>query len=95
MVSQVLMASGFRLEVIDLSGAKVQPDDGLTATVQDLRDAGGRHFPAHLDARSLTYPPSYWFVRNGGWLTSAPFPLWTYERRFVSRRISPGRGTGS
>jgi transcriptional regulator with XRE-family HTH domain len=89
-VSQVLMASGFRLEVIELSGAKVQADDALAATLPELCDAGGRHFPAHLDAYPMPYPPMYWFVRNGGWNTATAFPQWTYVRRF-----SPGRGTGS
>ena len=82
MISEVLMASGFRLEVIDLSGV-VRSGDALPATLLELRDASGRRFPAHLEAFPLSYPPLYWFVRNGGWLTSAAFPQWTYERRFV------------
>jgi transcriptional regulator with XRE-family HTH domain len=90
MVSQVLMASGFRLEVIDMSGAKLKADDAIAATLLELCDASGRHFPAHLDACPLPYPPTYWFVRNGGWNTAMAFPQWTYVRRF-----SPGRGTGS
>ena len=93
--SQVLIASGFRLEVVDMSGAQTQSSDVLPATLVELRDAGGRHFPAHLDACPLEYPPLYWFVRNGGWLTRAPFPQWTYQRRFVPPGISPGRANGS
>jgi transcriptional regulator with XRE-family HTH domain len=84
MISEVLMASGFRLEVIDMCGV-VRSDDPLPTTLLELRDASGRRFPAHLDASPLSYPPLYWFVRNGGWLTSTAFPQWTYERRFVPR----------
>jgi transcriptional regulator with XRE-family HTH domain len=90
MVCQVLMASGFRLEVIDLSGEKQQADDALAAALLELCDARGRHFPAHLDAYPMGYPPVYWFIRNGGWNTAKAFPQWTYVRRF-----SPRRGTGS
>ena len=95
MVSKVLTVSGFRLQIVDLAGAQAPPDDALTTQTLELCDAGGRRFPAHLDAYPQSYPPLYWFVRNGGWLTAKPFPQWTYERRFVPRRISPGRGTGS
>jgi transcriptional regulator with XRE-family HTH domain len=91
MVSQVLMASGFRLEVVAASGALLQEDDGLAATLLALCDATGRRFPAHLEARAVSYPPTYWFVRNGGWLTSKAFPKWTYERRFTPR-AAPRRG---
>ena len=114
MVCQVLMASGFRLKVIDPeaietevidpevieteviagSGAEAEEAGALAATVVELFDAGGRHFPAHLDAYPLAYPPLYWFVRNGGWITSTPYPQWTYERRFVPRVASPGRRSG-
>ena len=85
MVSQVLMASGFRLEVIDTSGAKPQKGDPSAAALLELCDVSGRRYPAHLDVRSLAYPPTYWFVRNGGWLTARDFPRWTYERRYVPR----------
>lgn len=30
-----------------------------------------------------TYPPTYWFVRNGPRSTSKTFPQWTYERRLL------------
>ena len=111
MVSQVLMASGFQLQVVDTSGVEVSSDDALSATHLELCDASGRRFPAHLDAYPQPYPPAYWFVRNGGWDTSRAFPQWTYGRRFAPRvaprreawgvgrtdesGISPGRGTGS
>jgi len=49
-------------------------------------DAG----PQSLEMVAQAYPPTYWFVRNGGWTTSKAFPQWTFERRF-----SPGRETGS
>ena len=91
MVSQVLMASGFRLEVIDGSGAQCPEHDKFAATPLELCDVSGRRFPAHLDARPLSFPPMYWFVRNGGWMTSRAFPQWTYERRYVS----PDQGTRS
>lgn len=111
MVLQVLMASGFRLEVVDASGAPLQEHDVPEASPPELYDESGRRFPAHLDAYRLSYPPLYWFLRNGGWTTSKAFPQWTYERRFVPRVprqratqdderqgqciVSPGRGTGS
>jgi transcriptional regulator with XRE-family HTH domain len=85
MVSQVLLASGFRLEVIDALGTGRQEVDALSVNLPELYDASGRHFPAHLEAHPLPYPPMYWFVRNGGWNTSKAFPQWTYERRFVPR----------
>ncbi len=44
MVSQVLMASGFRLEVIDTSGAKAQQGDASAAALLDLCDVSGRRF---------------------------------------------------
>lgn len=86
MVSQVLMASGFRLEVIDTSGTPPQESDAAAAALLELCDASGRRFPAHLNAYRLAYPPTYWFVRNGGWTTSEAFPQWTFERRFSPRR---------
>jgi transcriptional regulator with XRE-family HTH domain len=107
LVCQVLAASDFRLEVIsiDIEGPL---DDTSAATSLGLRDASGRRFPAHLNAYRVLYPPLYWFVRNGGWLTSTTFPKWTYERRPVPRaqsthspagvrapEISPGRTTPS
>jgi len=85
MVSQVLMATGFRLEVVDASGFEPQHGDASRAALLDLCDVSGRRFPAHLDARKMGYPPTYWFVRNGGWTTKKPFPEWTFERRFVPR----------
>jgi transcriptional regulator with XRE-family HTH domain len=96
MVSQVLMASGFRLQVVDVSDGKdgkdgdkprseSPEDDGRAEALLELCDAAGRRFPAHLDAHPLSFPPLYWFVRNGGWLTAKPFPQWTYQRRFVPR----------
>lgn len=83
MVSQVLTAAGFRLVVVDISHAEWPEDEVRAAARLELCDASGRRFPAHLDARELSYPPLYWFLRNGGWNTSKPFPQWTFERRFV------------
>jgi transcriptional regulator with XRE-family HTH domain len=68
--------------------ARLESDAGPQSL--ELCDASGRRFPAHLDAYRLAYPPTYWFVRNGGWTTSRAFPQWTFERRF-----SPGRETWS
>ena len=90
MVSQVLMATGFRLEVIDTTRTAPQEGDAAAAARLELCDASGRRFPAHLEAYRVEYPPTYWFVRNGGWTTSKAFPQWTFERRF-----SPRRGTWS
>jgi len=69
MVAQVLMASGFRLEVIDTSRTAPQEGDAAAAAQLELCDASGRRFPAHLDAYRVEYPATYWFVRNGGWTT--------------------------
>jgi len=85
MVSQVLMATGFRLEVVDTSGTEPQAGDASSAALLELCDVSGRRFPAHLDAYRMGYPPTYWFVRNGGWTTKKAFPEWTFERRFVPR----------
>lgn len=79
MVCQVLMATGFRLEVVEASGT--ESGQGDTKSLPELSDASGRHFPAHLVAYPMAYPPLYWFVRNGGWNTTKAFPEWTYERR--------------
>jgi len=97
MVSQVLTASGFQLEVVDVevvdvevveveaSRAESPEHEALAKAGMELCDAAGRRFPAHLDAHPLSFPPLYWFFRNGGWLTAKPFPQWTFERRFVPR----------
>jgi transcriptional regulator with XRE-family HTH domain len=95
MVCQVLMASDFRLEVIDVSGTESPSGDMSTATLLELCDAGGRHFPAHLDAYRLAYPPLYWFFRHGGWNTSEAFPRWTYERRPTRRFTAASQPTGA
>ena len=91
MVAQVLMAAGYRLEVVDTSaaardaGAERPKDVEMAAALLELCDVSGRRFPAHLEAHRLAYPPTYWFVRNGGWTTTKAFPEWTFERRFVPR----------
>ena len=87
MVCQVLMASGFRLEVTDASGS--ESSAGSPRSLLELTDAGGRRFPAHLAAHRSGYPPPYWFVRNGGWNTSKAFPEWTYERRPPAQTSAP------
>jgi transcriptional regulator with XRE-family HTH domain len=89
MVCQVLMASDFRLEVIDPSRTESPEGDRSATTLLELCDAGGRRFPAHLSAYRLAYPPLYWFVRNGGWNTTKAFPEWTYERRPTPRASPP------
>jgi transcriptional regulator with XRE-family HTH domain len=88
-VSSVLKRSGFRFAVVDTVGAELDGPDAFAATALDLSDASGRRFPAHLAVYPLAYPPLYWFVRNGGWLTKKAFPQWTFERRYVPR--TPGR----
>jgi ribosome-binding protein aMBF1 (putative translation factor) len=45
----------------------------------DLFDAAGRHFPAHCDPYRLSSPHPWWYVRNGGWVTRAVPPTWSYE----------------
>ena len=45
------------------------------------RDAAGRHFPAHVVARWQSMPPTWWFVRNGGWGTKVAEPEWFWHRR--------------
>jgi transcriptional regulator with XRE-family HTH domain len=45
----------------------------------DLFDAAGRRFPAHCDPYRLSSPHLWWYVRNGGWLTRAAPPTWSYE----------------
>jgi transcriptional regulator with XRE-family HTH domain len=45
------------------------------------RDAAGRQFPAHVLAHRLSMPPTWWFVRNGGWGTRTPEPDWFWRRR--------------
>ena len=45
------------------------------------RDAAGRRFPAHVVARQRSMPPTWWFVRNGGWGTRTPEPEWFWRRR--------------
>jgi transcriptional regulator with XRE-family HTH domain len=42
-------------------------------------DAAGRHLPAHCEPYRLSTPHSWWFVRNGGWVTRAAQPTWSYE----------------
>lgn len=64
MVSQVLMASGFRLEVIGASGAQLQEEDALAATLLELCDVSGRHFPAHLDASTSRAFPQWTYERR-------------------------------
>ena len=93
MVCQVLMASGFPARGHRSVRAPLQPGGASAAAQLRLCDASGRRFPAHLEAYRMPYPPLYWFVRNGGWSTSAPFPEWTYVRRFVPRR-APSRRAG-
>jgi len=45
------------------------------------RDAAGRQFPAHALAELRSMPPTWWFVRNGGWGTKTPEPDWFWHRR--------------
>jgi transcriptional regulator with XRE-family HTH domain len=45
------------------------------------RDAAGRQFPAHAVARWQSMPPTWWFVRNGGWGTKVAEPEWFWHRR--------------
>jgi transcriptional regulator with XRE-family HTH domain len=66
---------------------------GLRVTVQPLEkedawvvppphlDAAGRRFPAHGFAERRATPPTWWFVRNGGWGTKTPEPDWFWHRR--------------
>ena len=81
------------------------PDAGLPAHPhEDLRDRGGRHYPAHLDPRKVTSPEQWW----GAWwaltMVRSHWPLeevppYTYDlsrsRRDEHRSHSPPRSSAS
>jgi HTH-type transcriptional regulator/antitoxin HipB len=71
----LLHGLGFTLEV-------VAPDsvDDRDLWRSELRDDGGRRFPAHVEALKRRHPPSYWYPRNGGWLTTVEPPVWFWRR---------------
>jgi transcriptional regulator with XRE-family HTH domain len=56
-----------------------QYEDDLVAPPPHC-DAAGRQFPAHVLARRQSMPPTWWFVRNGGWGTKEPEPEWFWHR---------------
>jgi transcriptional regulator with XRE-family HTH domain len=45
------------------------------------RDGAGRQLPAHVLARRQSMPPTWWFVRHGGWGTREAEPEWFWRRR--------------
>ena len=86
-VAWVLAHSGFELTVRpiadgwdsdDATGSTQDPRSGKSSLL-DLFDAAGRRLPAHCDPYRLPTPHLWWYVRNGGWLTRAIQPIWSYE----------------
>ena len=81
LVVSVLAQSGFELTVRPLAEAP-DPDDPSGADLSspfDFFDAAGRRLPAHCDPYPISMPHLWWFVRNGGWLTRAVPPTWSYH----------------
>ncbi len=64
---------------LELTVAPGRPEDALVAPPPH-RDGAGRQFPAHVIARRLSMPPTWWFVRNGGWGTKVAEPEWFWRR---------------
>jgi transcriptional regulator with XRE-family HTH domain len=79
-VERLVRAAG---EVLSLGGAPPIPHEGL-------RDAAGRHYPAHLDIQEVTRPERWW----GAWWTLTMIrsrwpleqvPPYTYDRARPAR----------
>jgi transcriptional regulator with XRE-family HTH domain len=75
MLVGLLHGLGFALEVV----APTSVDAG-DLWRSELRDDAGRRFPAHVEAVKRRHPPSYWYPRNGGWLTTVEPPVWSWRR---------------
>jgi len=80
-VAMVLERSGFQLTLRPVAGGlgADEREDLEPAAHYELSDAAGRRLPAHCDPYPLNTPHSWWFVRNGGWVTRATQPSWSYE----------------
>jgi transcriptional regulator with XRE-family HTH domain len=93
LVAKVLEQGGFQLTVVPVADEK-DPDsssDRDEPSRVELLDAAGRRLPAHCAPYRLATPHLWWFVRNGGWLTRAVPPTWSYLCPARSRM--KGRGT--
>jgi transcriptional regulator with XRE-family HTH domain len=81
-VALVLQQSGFELSLrpaVDTGpGSPGDADACEPSTPLGMFDAAGRHLPAHCEPYRLSTPHSWWFVRNGGWVTRAAQPTWSY-----------------
>ena len=69
-LARAATVAGFRLALVDASGAEVRPMDD-----EAVRDMGGRYFPAHLDTR---YTEDGWW--HGDERYSRPEPWYTFDR---------------
>jgi transcriptional regulator with XRE-family HTH domain len=82
LIEDVLAATGYRLVVVDHFGRPFELDEPH----ERLRDRGQRQFPAHLDARPLTFVDPWWGwsrIAFGPWYPNVP--PWTYDRRSPNR----------
>lgn len=69
------------------AGCGVVLTDGAGKSVpalehEQVRNAGGRHYPAHLNVRRVRYPWRDWAQARRYWTrTFIPAPPWTYRTR--------------
>jgi transcriptional regulator with XRE-family HTH domain len=74
-LERLLHAAGYRLAVLG-------PDDQeLVADEPELRDRGGRRYPAHLDVRPVNDLRDWWAWREFESWADPPVPAYTFDVR--------------
>ncbi|GAB3588910.1 helix-turn-helix domain-containing protein [Calidifontibacter terrae] len=81
-VRWLLDGSGYVLAVVEqaVDLSLMRPAGAVAGRELVARDEVGRRLPAHLPIIGAPrIPPTWWWARHGGWLTTTVVPAWTFQ----------------